>query len=220
MTFHRSGLWPALVAVLFLPACKVLPTAEASKQSGVDTFFDDKAFDPDKMVADMWDAKVVPYLTAKAGPLPEVRALARNSPEDAGAKYGYRQKEGTAPWTLVARVDGKVVAANTASRAATIDVDTDGDGKADATVQIGPAMRGTALRDALDFVSFNTFTNQIDFAKFGKAFNQHVDKTVLSALPRATLVGRQVSIIGAFPLDKAVDPPLVTPATVTLGPAS
>ena len=34
------------------------------------------------------------------------------------------------------------------------------------SVQIGPAMRGTAIRDALDFVSFNDFTNQIDFARY------------------------------------------------------
>ena len=77
------------------------------------------------------------------------------------------------------RVEGKIVAANTQSRAATIDVDVDGDGKADARVQIGPAMRGTALRDSLDFVQFNEFTNQIDFAQFGKAFNAYADKTVL-----------------------------------------
>src|SRR5829696_2518925 len=208
------------LAIAALPACKILPTEQATKQSGVDTFFDAKSFDPDKMVRDMWDSKVIPYLNAKAGAFPEVRDLARNSADDAGKKYGFRQKESNAPWTVVARIEGKIVAANTASRAATIDVDIDGDGKADATVQIGPALRGTALRDALDFVSFNTFTNQIDFAKFGKAFNQHVDRTSLSALPRDNLLGRQVTILGAFSLDKTGAPPLVTPATVTLGAAS
>jgi predicted lipoprotein len=209
----------ALLLALALPACKILPTEQATQQSGVDTFFDDKSFDPDKMVREMWDTKVIPYLTSKAGSFPEVRDLARTSPDEAGRKYGFRQKEGNAPWTVVARIEGKVVAANTASRAATMDVDADGDGKGDATIQIGPAMRGTALRDALDFVSFNTFTNQIDFAKFGKAFNQHVDRTSLSALPRDSLLGRQVTILGAFPLDKSALP-LVTPATVTLGPGS
>ena len=80
---------------------------------------------------------------------------------------------------------------NTQSRAATIDVDVDGDGKADVRVQIGPAIQGTALRDSLDFVNFNDFTNQIDFAQFGKAFNTHADKTVLSKLPREGLEGQQ-----------------------------
>ena len=74
------------------------------------------------------------------------------------------------------RLEGKIVASNTQSRAATIDVDVDGDGKADLRAQIGPAMRGTALRDALDFVDFNSFKNQIDFAQFGKSFNTYVER--------------------------------------------
>ena len=146
MTIPRRFAMAALL-VLALPACRILPTEQAAKQEGVDTFFDDKSFDPDKMVREMWDAKVIPYLTAKAGAFPAVRDLARSNADEAGKTYGFRQKEGNSPWTLVTRIDGKIVAANTTSRAGTIDVDADGDGKADVTVQIGPAMRGTALRD-------------------------------------------------------------------------
>ena len=71
------------------------------------------------------------------------------------------------------KFDGVIVAADTESRASTISVDATGQGKADAIVQIGPAMRGTAIRDALDFVSFNDFTNQIDFARYRQSV-QHL----------------------------------------------
>ncbi|WP_246694530.1 DUF2291 family protein, partial [Mesorhizobium sp. M2E.F.Ca.ET.209.01.1.1] len=71
----------------------------------------------------------------------------------------------------------------------------------DARVQIGPAMRGTALRDSLDFVQFNDFTNQIDFAQFGKAFNAYADKTVLSKLPREALEGRTAKVLGAYTIE-------------------
>jgi predicted lipoprotein len=108
------------------------------------------------------------------------------------------------------------VAANTESRAGTVDVDADGDGKADAQVQIGPVMRGTALRDSLDFVSFNQFTNQIDFAQFGKAFNLYVGKTLTSNLPRDKLAGQTVKLLGAYPLGAAGSLPLVTPAEIEL----
>jgi predicted lipoprotein len=206
---------------LALPACKILPTETQQASIATDGAQSEAgAFNPGAMVAEMWDAKVLPYLDANAGPFREVVALGAKSADEAGAKYGFRQKEGSSPWTVVARIEGRIVAANTASRAATIDVDVDGDGKADAVVQIGPAMRGTALRDSLDFVNFNTFTNQIDFAQFGKAFNQHVDKTVLQALPRQNLVGRPVTVVGAFPLGKPGELPLVTPARITLGPST
>ena len=116
------------------------------------------------------------------------------------------------------RIDGVIVGADTESRAATISVDASGQGKTDAIVQIGPAMRGTAIRDALDFVSFNDFTNQIDFAQFGKAFNTYVNRATLEALPRDSLVGRKVSVIGAYPFVSATDTPLVTPVEISIGP--
>jgi predicted lipoprotein len=220
MLMRNLMLTCAALAAVTLASCRIIPTAEVeAARNTAGNAPGETAFNPDKMVDDIWASKVIPYLAAKAGPFAEVRDLARKSPDDAGRKYGFRVKEGGAPWTLAIKAEGHVVEANTASRAATIGVDTDGDGKSDLTVQIGPAMRGTALRDSLDFVSFNSFTNQIDFAQFGKAFNQHVNRTVLQALPRDGLVGRTVTVLGVYSLDATGQPPLVTPAQITLGPA-
>jgi predicted lipoprotein len=206
-----------LVADLALDACKIVETPK--KQAGGGDDGNSAGFDPGAMVRAIWDSKVIPYLSAKAGPLSEVAALARANPDEAGRKYGYRAKEGSEPWTYVVKISGRIVSAETGSRAGTISVDTGGDGKVAAIVQIGPAMRGTALRDSLDFVSFNDFKNQIDYAQFGKAFNQYVVQTALSSLPRDSLVGRNVSILGAFTVGADDRPPLVTPAELTLGPA-
>ena len=115
------------------------------------------------------------------------------------------------------KFDGVIVAADTELRASTISVDATGKGKTDAIVQIGPAMRGTAIRDALDFVSFDDFTNQIDFARFGKAFNTYVNQTTLEKLPREALVGRKVTVLGAYPFVSAAETPFVTPVEITIG---
>jgi predicted lipoprotein len=175
-------------------------------------------FDPDKMVASIWSAKVVPYFEKRAGPFAQVRDLAAKSPDEAGAKFGYRAKSEDTPWTLMVKLDGVIVAVDTETRASTISVDTMGQGKADAIVQIGPAMRGTAIRDALDFVSFGDFTNQIDFARFGKALNTYVNHEALEKLPRDTLVGRKVTVLGAYPFVSAAETPLVAPVEITIGP--
>jgi predicted lipoprotein len=205
-----------VAAGLAVGGCKIVATP-AKKVVGADEG-NGGGFDPDAMVNAIWDAKVIPYLSAKAAALPDVMALVRSNPDDAGRKFGYRAKEGNEPWTFVVAIDGRIVSAETTSRAATISVDTKGDGKIAAVVQIGPAMRGTALRDSLDFVSFNDFKNQIDYAQFGKAFNQRVAKTFLAQLPRDSLVGRSVKILGAFTLEAGDQPPLVAPAQLTLGP--
>ncbi len=54
----------------------------------------------------------------------------------------------------------------------------------------------------------------------GKAFNQYVNGAFLSALPREGLVGRNATVLGAYTLEAGDHPPLVTPAQLTLGPAS
>lgn len=203
---------------LALSGCKLVKNEQrASTEGGVDIFFDDKSFNPDKMASEMWDSRVIPYLEQKAGPFAEIKAAIAKDPDQAGRSYGYREKEEGSPWTIMTRLDGRIVAANTESRAATIDVDVDNDNVADAAVQIGPVIRGTALRDSLDFVSFNAFTNQIDFAKFAKSLNTHMAKTVLAAVPREDLVGRTISLVGAFALEGRPAKPLITPATIRLG---
>ncbi len=206
-----------IAAGLLLASCRFIPTADVAALSNAGAP-NGGVFDPDKMVASIWSTKVVPYFEKKAGPFGEVRDLAAKSPDEAGARFGYRAKSEDTPWTLMVKLDGVIVAANTESRAATISVDATGQGKADAIVQIGPAMRGTAIRDALDFVSFNDFTNQIDFARYGKAFSTHVNHAVLEKLPRDALVGRKVTVVGAYPFVSASETPLVTPVEISIGP--
>ncbi len=208
----------ALAVGILLTSCRFIPTSEVPALATAGANNGAAAFDPDKMVASIWSAKVIPVFEKKAGPFVEVRDLAAKSPDEAGAKFGYRAKSEDTPWTLMVRIDGVIVGAETESRAATISVDATGQGKTDAIVQIGPAMRGTAIRDALDFVSFNDFTNQIDFARYGKAFNSYVNHATLDKLPREALVGRKVTVLGAYPFVSTAETPLVTPVEVSIGP--
>ena len=200
-----------VTCALALAGCKFVKTADKEKEDQAG------AFDPDALVAGMWDGKVLPYLEKRAAPLPEVLAATAADPDEAGRKHGYKAKQGNAPWTFIARVGGTIVAEETKSRAGYVDVDVDGDAKADARVWIGPAIRGTALRDSLDFVDFNAFRNQIEWAQFGKAFNTHVNRTLLEKLPRENLTGRTIEALGAYPLPAKGQLPQLAPATVTIG---
>jgi predicted lipoprotein len=207
-----------LLAAITVSSCRFIATADIPGLANESTGHGAAPFDPDKSVTSIWAAKVVPYFEKKAGPFEQVQELAAKSPDQAGARFGYRAKSEGAPWTLIVKIDGVIVGTNTESRAAIIDVDVSGQAKTDAAIQIGPAIRGTAIRDALDFVSFNDFTNQIDFAQFGKAFNAHVYRETLEKLPRDSLIGRKVSVVGAYPLVSTADMPLVTPVEIAVGP--
>ena len=200
-----------LAGTLALAGCKFVKTEDEQKAAAAG------AFNPDKMVADIWDSKVLPYLDERAGPFQDVAALAASNLDAAAAKYGHKEKQGSAPWTFAAKVDGVIVAEETKSRAAYVDVDVNADGKADVRVSIGPAIRGTAIRDSLKFVNFNEFKNQIEWAQFGKSFNTHVNKTLLETLPRQGLTGKTLTATGAYPLPSKGQLPQFVPATIAIG---
>jgi predicted lipoprotein len=211
----RGALIAALLAAA-LPGCKIIKTPSAEEKKAAAAAKD--AFDPNAKVEALWEPQLLPYFAKRAGDLKGVVALAASSPDQAGEKYGNPKKPASSPWTYAVKFTGKIVAADTQSRAATLDIDADGDGKADAKVQIGPALRGTALRDTLDFVNFNEFKNQIEWAQFGKAFNEKANTAVLSALPRDGLLGKSVTVVGAFPLPSNDQIPLVTPSEIRMVP--
>src|SRR3546814_12555322 len=69
---------------------------------------------------------------------------------------------------LAVRLTGKVLAVTGGERARSMTIDTDGDGSVDAIVQLGPVVRGTALRDALGTRTFNDFASQLDYARYAR----------------------------------------------------
>ncbi|NLS17242.1 DUF2291 domain-containing protein [Rhizobium sp. P40RR-XXII] len=208
------GALVAFVLAAALPGCKIIKTPTPEEKAAQAA---KGAFDPAAKVEAIWQSQVLPGIEKRASDIKTVLQAVASNPDDAGAKYGNPRKQASSPWTYAVKLSGKIVAADTASRAGTLDVDVDGDGKADAKVQIGPAIRGTALRDALDFLDFNEFRNQIEWAQFGKAFNEKANSSFLAALPRNGLTGKTITVTGAFPLPPSGQLPLITPSALTLG---
>ena len=50
------------------------------------------------------------------------------------------------------------------------------------SLQVGPAINGTAIRDAAGFINFNQFVNQVDFADAATALNSEVKAKVLKGI--------------------------------------
>ena len=80
-------------------------------------------------------------------------------------------------------------------------------GEVTVQVQIGPAINGTALRDVTGTVSFNEFTNQLEFQEVATEFNNRVRIDVLADVDPAQLEGRPVHVVGAY---TRVNPALVS----------
>ena len=92
-------------------------------------------------VDSIWNSKVVPYVRDHAAAWPTGGKLVQG--------------------------EGKVVA-----RGPLVLIDMPPyDGKADVAIPAGPVIRGTALRDALPFIEFSQFVNQLEYARVGNELN-------------------------------------------------
>ncbi|MCM8730571.1 DUF2291 family protein [Hephaestia sp. GCM10023244] len=117
---------------------------------------------------------------------------------------------------LAVRLTGTVLAVTGGERARAMAIDSDGDGSTDAIVQLGPVVRGTALRDALGTRTFNDFDSQIDYARYARLINDQAVGQARAAA-KAIAPGARVVVIGAY-LPDGDSPPVVTPVTVEPAP--
>ena len=84
-------------------------------------------------------------------------------------------------------------------------------------LQIGPVVFGTALRDALPFVSFGDFVNQIDYAEVSRVLNDKAISAARGSLDFTHAAGRTVTFAGAATAPSGGTPLTVTPASLSLG---
>lgn len=210
---RQRGARVALQAVLLagaiaLTGCKVVTTAQDQAIRAKRSL----NFNADAYVAKIWDAQALPELQRRAAPANDLFAAIDANPDKAGARLGRRASEGGA-WTFVVSGEGVVRAVDNSSRRRTVEVSVVEAGARAVRLEAGPVVVGTALRDALPFIAFDDFSDQLAFADVGRALT----KTALSRT-RPTLEslrpGDRVRFVGAFNLPAAGQPVFVTPVSV------
>lgn len=95
------------------------------------------------------------------------------------------------------RVTGIVTDVERRSRVGVVRIRAGSGSAAPIVVQVGPVLRGTAIRDALSFVRFTDFANQTEFAAVSNALNDRVLQDVVGRLDLGSLTGRTLTVIGA-----------------------
>lgn len=161
----------------------------------------------DAYVDSIWSGKLVPAVSNGAIDARTLLDALAASSQQARSRYAHCDSGGAC--FFLAKGSGTVVAVDTRSRVGLALVDIAPlDGKPDVSIQIGPVLRGTALRDATGIIRFTDFVNQLQFADAGNAINDRVAKTVLARLDLTALKGRDVSFAGALRAEDKSSPPL------------
>jgi predicted lipoprotein len=199
---------PLLVAVmLFAELSACVPWTVRPIQDGDSSKSDSgsaQSASPAAFVNSIWDSKLVPAILKSA---PDARTLLdalAASPDAAAQKYGHR--EGSGEWYFTVKGTGRALRADTTSRNGLLLVDiAPFDGKADVSIQVGPVIRGSALRDATGIIRFNDFTNQIAFADANNAINDRALQSMAGIEPKKA-AGHTVEFAGAFGADGSGGP--------------
>lgn len=196
-------VWLAMAA-LALGGCRIVSQQELA----------DLKNPPNPAMANVtatYQQKIVPQVLSEAKPLGELMSsLAAAKDFDTACKtLGYRSQDEN-PCIFTVKVQGTVSKVNTTSRSGKMTVkDLSGQ---DVVVQIGPIIRGTALRDVYKGSSYQDFNDQVLFGDYGRTINNLASEEVKKLQPK---VGDKVEVDGVFSSwDVPQTPPDVTPARV------
>jgi predicted lipoprotein len=158
------------------------------------------AFDPKTYVDGIWASKIVPTVRDKAVDVGTVAAAIAKDPEAAGKQYGHQAGTGS-PYAFMVKGAGTVTKVDTEAPTGpvTVEVPAAAGGKPlELSIATGPVIAGTALRDAVGFISFGDFTNQIAYADVANQINNRVKTDVTGKLDIKHLPGKKVTFYGAF----------------------
>lgn len=185
------GLLFLLIGVL--SGCTIVSIEEVEKTQ------QSEAFDPARVVDEIWESQVIPTITEKAAnaDLATVLTAIESNLGDAGNKFATVSQSGSL--NFVVHGQGTVQTVDTESRNGKATLQIEGyQGKSAVILQIGPLVRGDSIRDGVGFIKFGDFKDQTEFGQVSKELNRRVSENVLAQLDLASLKGKQLTFDGVF----------------------
>lgn len=167
-------------------------------------------------VADFWESLALPELTGKAVPLKDFLTEANGDLKSLADKYGKYSMGDSGELTYTVKGSATVKEVMTEKKAGYMVVALDDyNGTEEIRLQIGTVFKGSAVRDALEFVKFGDYKNQEEYAAVSQSIHEVIQTTIIDQVDVASLVGKQIEFTGCFTVDKN-ELLLITPVVLTV----
>jgi predicted lipoprotein len=190
----RPGVIGGVVGVTLLAAIALTTTTVSASDPGAAAAAGGSTFDAVEYAQEHYDSEVVPTIQENAVEITELLPQIIEDPDAAGEQYGHRAGV-SSPYAYA--VKGEGVAGKVDGTLLPLEIEGLPD-DVQVMLQIGPAINGTALRDATGLVDFNDFLNQIEYANAATELNNKVKSDVLADFDAAGAEGKTVRFVGAF----------------------
>jgi predicted lipoprotein len=213
----RIKMFAALAFVVFLALSFTAEPIDTGKKTEVAFYFDNDKFDAKQYVAGIWDERVLPHMTERAVGVRELLQGLESDAPSVCAEHGYRAVGEKNPYNFSVKGRIRVISVSSES-SARMEADVEPyDGEPDVSVQVGPVFKGTSIRDFLDFIKFEDFTNQVDFAKLANELNFKVRDDVVKRFDfrNKDYAGAEFDIMGAVTYLSGPPELVVTPVAMT-----
>jgi predicted lipoprotein len=214
----------ALLAMLalVLAACGRVPgvyvVVHPSGSGGVAAYVDGGGFDAQQYVSGIWSSQVLPAYRSRAVTAQVlIMALTENAAR-ACARYGNVPAQDS-PCAFMVRGTGRITGVSSSLSGTELSVRLPPyNGSETVSVDVGPAFTGTAVRDALPFIKFAQYVNQVDYAEVGIELNAMIRDSVIGSATFTRDRGRTVTFAGAT---EGSDPKgiTITPVILTVSPS-
>ncbi|MGD9200056.1 MAG: DUF2291 domain-containing protein [Chitinispirillia bacterium] len=204
------------IKILLFINCEVVKLKDKTSERGYKIYFENEDFNADKIVNDMWDSRIIPYINQKSRDVIAVVNELLKDKENAGKMFGSKIRKEGEPWNFIVAGEGIIKKLDTTSRVRKIILDIPSIKNAEVIIQIGPVIKGTSIRDSFDFISFDQFTNQIEFASISNSLNKRVVGNVLKDIQFSQKIGKTLKFSGAFTMPDDPSKIIITPVKVEL----
>ena len=170
-----------------------------------------KGFDAKAYVENIWKSKIIPTISKEAEDITFILDELFKNKEVTEEKYGGRS--GTGSYSFMVKGKAEITSLNTASRVGTLSIKLEKKYDAEIFITLGPVIKKDSIRDAVKFIKFNDFVNQLDFADVSRIIKVRVLNEIIGPLKLKEITGKNINFEGAITFDRN-DKIYITPTNI------
>ena len=170
-----------------------------------------KGFDAKAYVENIWKSKIIPTISEEAEDITFILDELFKNKEVTEEKYGGRS--GTGSYSFMVKGKAEITSLNTASRVGTLSIKLEKKYDSEIFITLGPVIKKDSIRDAVKFIKFNDFVNQLDFADVSRIIKVRVLNEIIGPLKLKEITGKIINFEGAITFDRK-DKIYITPTKI------